>query len=161
MERADCWEGRFKGIMLFSCCIFVLFPKISAVEHSLGRRWVGYSLGMTLSSCTGVPMACAYRDSIATKMCKSLWCVSSQSLSCLTVPCFFTAKPMILEGHTDSYICKLTAEKGPPLTLFASISRKSRQIYHVKPPHRFCSSIRRSNSSWEFLESFLLSWEPG
>lgn len=38
MEMADCWEGRFRGIMLFSCCIFVPFHKISSDEHSLGRR---------------------------------------------------------------------------------------------------------------------------
>ena len=58
--------------MLFSCCIFVLFPKISADEHSLGRKWIGWTLGMTPSSRTDVPMAPTHGDSIATKMCKSL-----------------------------------------------------------------------------------------
>lgn len=34
MGVADSWEGKVREIMLFACCIFVFFPKISADERS-------------------------------------------------------------------------------------------------------------------------------
>lgn len=49
MERAGCWEG------VLGLLCFIPFANISADEHSLGRRWVGWTLGVTPSSHTDVP----------------------------------------------------------------------------------------------------------